>query len=313
MTRYDIIIDTYIGYHPATKSAVREALEERPSAPVNVRINSYGGDVQHALDIRQQFIDHGNITVSIFGMTASAATILAMGAKHIRMSRYALMLVHRCSGWVDTWGQMNAEELAEAIERLTQRQADLSTIDCVMASLYAARTGRSAQEMAATMARAAWLTAEECLQLGLIDEIIEEGEPAQVSAALGEDFQACGLPLPAINAQPSAVNSQINQPTTNIMNEETKNTPAAPEAAEAPKNIVAELTAERDALSAQVNALTDERNVLQEQVNQLSAQVEALQQADGADTDEIEDASEADDAPSASLAVEMYETLKTIL
>lgn len=311
MTRYDIIIDTYIGYHPATKSAVREALEERPSAPVNVRINSYGGDVQHALDIRQQFIDHGNITVSIFGMTASAATILAMGAKRIRMSRYALMLVHRCSGWVDTWGQMNAEELAEAIERLTQRQADLSTIDCVMASLYAARTGRSAQEMAATMARAAWLTAEECLQLGLIDEIIEEGEPAQVSAALGEDFQACGLPLPAINPQPTNHTQSIQ--TNNIMNEETKNTPAAPEAAEAQESIVAELTAERDALSAQVNALTDERNALQEQVNQLSAQVEALQQADGAETDEIEDASEADDAPSASLAVEMYETLKTIL
>ena len=118
MTRYDIIIDTYIGYYPATKSAVRQALEEKPSAPVNVRINSYGGDVQHALDIRQQFIDHGNITVSIFGMTASAATILAMGAKRIRMSRYALMLVHRCSGWVEAWGQMNAEELAEAIWKI---------------------------------------------------------------------------------------------------------------------------------------------------------------------------------------------------
>ena len=245
MTRYDIIIDTYIGYYPATKSAVRQALEEKPSAPVNVRIYSYGGDVQHALDIRQQFIDHGNITVSIFGMTASAATILAMGAKRIRMSRYALMLVHRCSGWVEAWGQMNAEELAEAIERLTHRQADLSTIDCVMASLYAARTGRSVKEMAEIMARAAWLTAEECLQLGLIDEIIEEGEPAEVSAALGEDFQACGLPLPAINPQPTNHTQSIQ--TNNIMNEQTTPTPTAA-APEAQENIVSSLTAERDSL-----------------------------------------------------------------
>lgn len=310
MTRYDIIIDTYIGYYPATKSAVRQALEEKPSAPVNVRINSYGGDVQHALDIRQQFIDHGNITVSIFGMTASAATILAMGAKRIRMSRYALMLVHRCSGWVEAWGQMNAEELAEAIERLTHRQADLSTIDCVMASLYAARTGRSAKEMAEIMARAAWLTAEECLQLGLIDEIIEEGEPAEVSAALGEDFQACGLPLPAINPQPTNHTQSIQ--TNNIMNEQTTPTPTAA-ATEAQENIVSSLTAERDTLTAQVNALTAERDDLQEQVNRLTAQVEALQQADGADTEEIEDTSDADEAPAASLAVEMYEQLKTIL
>lgn len=96
------------------------------------------------------------------------------------------------------------------------------------------------------------------------------------------------------------------------MNEQTTPTPTAA-APEAQENIVSSLTAERDTLTAQVNALTAERDDLQEQVNRLTAQVEALKQADGADTEEIEDTSDADEAPAASLAVEMYEQLKTIL
>lgn len=192
---YNLDIDSYIGY-PITKGYVRSKLAEVKGKPCAVRINSYGGCVQTALDIRQQFIDHGDITAYIFGMTASAATILAMGAKKICMSKYAMMLVHPCSRWVDTWGQMNADELATAIKELEKTKDDLATIDRVIASVYAARTGRSVQDMKEAMTKAAWLTAEECKELGLIDEIIEEGEATKVTAQMEELFIALGMPVP---------------------------------------------------------------------------------------------------------------------
>lgn len=198
---YNFDIDSYIGY-PISKGYVRGKLAESKGKPCTVRINSYGGCVQTALDIRQQFIDHGDVTAYIFGMTASAATILAMGAKKICMSKYAMMLVHPCSKWVDEWGQMNADELAESIKNLEKTKNDLTTIDHVVASVYAQRTGKSIHDMKEAMTKAAWLTAEECKALGLIDDIIEEGEETKVTARMEELFAACGLPVPTAQKEP---------------------------------------------------------------------------------------------------------------
>jgi ATP-dependent protease ClpP protease subunit len=170
--------------------------------PCTVRINSYGGDVQTALDIRQQFIDHGQVTAYIIGMTASAATILAMGARKVVMSRYALMLVHPCSAAVTNWGYYNKEELAKAIERLRKTQTDLKTLDRVVASIYAAKVGDSnVGKMEALMHEARWIGAEEALRLGLIDEIDpdeEQPDPAKepMTDAQREHIVACGLPVP---------------------------------------------------------------------------------------------------------------------
>ena len=194
---YHIDIDSTIGY-PISKGYVKQKMTGMDGKPVDVRINSYGGDVQTALDIRQQFLDHGNVTAYIYGMTASAATILAMGAKKIVMSRYAMMLVHKCSGWLDTWGSYNEEQLESAILEMLKTKAELVTIDELVASIYALRTHRTAKEMATVMAEARWLTADECLKLGLVDEILEEAgdAPQQLSSSMKEHFTACGLPIP---------------------------------------------------------------------------------------------------------------------
>lgn len=203
---YNIDIDSYIGY-PISKGYVKSKLQPMKGKPCAVRINSYGGDVQTALDIRQQFIDHGQVTAYIIGMTASAATILAMGARKVVMSRYALMLVHPCSAAVSTWGYYNKEELAKAIEQLRKTQADLKTLDRVVASIYAAKVGaHNAGSMAALMQEARWIGAEEALHLGLIDEIDpdeQQPDPAKVpmTDAQREHIVACGLPVPTFGME----------------------------------------------------------------------------------------------------------------
>ena len=199
---YHIDIDSYIGY-PISKGYVKSKLQPMKGKPCAVRINSYGGDVQTSLDIRQQFIDHGQVTAYIIGMTASAATILAMGARKVVMSRYALMLVHPCSAGVSAWGYYNKEELAKAIEGLRKTQADLKTLDRVVASIYAAKVGDSnVGKMEALMHEARWIGAEEALRLGLIDEIDpdeQQPDPAKepMTDAQREHIVACGLPVPS--------------------------------------------------------------------------------------------------------------------
>lgn len=205
---YHIDIDSYIGY-PISAAYIKQKLSPLRGRPVTVRINSYGGDVMTALDIRQQFIDHGQVTAYILGMTASAATILAMGAKKVVMSRYALMLVHPASTGVTELGMYNHDQLEEAIQRLRSRQADIDSIDSVISAIYAEHAhGRTTQaQMASLMAEARWLTAQEALEAGLIDEIDESAaapDPTKASALFSdhqrEIFAACGLPLPVASA-----------------------------------------------------------------------------------------------------------------
>lgn len=199
---YDIEIDSYIGY-PISKKYIREELARCGNRPVTVRINSYGGDVCTALDIRQQFLDHGDVTCYVFGMTASAATILATGAKKLYMGRHAFMLLHQCSMLVDKWDWLNADELESTIEELKKTCTDLHKLDMCAASLYAKRAGCEPEKMHEVMVDAQWLNADECLGLGLVDAIDEEDdEPVQMTAAVQRRFAACGLPaLPAAKVE----------------------------------------------------------------------------------------------------------------
>lgn len=220
---YNIDIDSYIGY-PISKGYVKSKLQPMKGKPCAVRINSYGGDVQTALDIRQQFIDHGQVTAYIIGMTASAATILTMGARKVVMSRYALMLVHPCSAAVSTWGYYNKEELAKAIEGLRKAQTDLKTLDRVVASIYAAKVGDSnVGKMEALMHEARWIGAEEALRLGLIDEIDpdeEQPDPAKepMTDAQREHIVACGLPVPTFGMTAESTEAESTEPESTVAN-----------------------------------------------------------------------------------------------
>lgn len=196
--KYTLLIDTYIGY-PITPDYVREQLAPTNGQPATVLINSLGGSLDTALNIRQQFIDHGAVTVHFTGLSASAATILAMGAKHITMSPHALILLHQCRGYSETWGYYNRDELQTAIDDLKKQQTDLDAFDRVVASIYATRAGTDPKQMAALMAEERWLTADEALQLGLIDEISEapgDATPTAITAATRTHIVACGYPLP---------------------------------------------------------------------------------------------------------------------
>ena len=209
---YDIYINAAIGW-PISYEYVRSELKKCEGRPANVYVSSLGGSLVEAMKIRQLFVDHGQVTCHLHGFVASAATILSTGAARVLMGRHALYLAHRCSNWVDTWGQMNAEELSRAIEELKAGQLELEKIDRTVAGVYAARAGRSAEEFFDLMKQAQWLSAEEVLGLGLADGLAEDdsaaaadpaSDPAASSAAFAARFAACGLPLPPTSAPATA-------------------------------------------------------------------------------------------------------------
>ena len=156
-------------------------------AELTVRICSPGGSLSEGLAICALFRDHGNVHAYIQGMTASAATVLAMGAKKVSMSSESVILVHNASYMLLEWEQANKERLAEKQEEYEGLRRDLSTLDGVMARLYAKRSGRSEEEMSSLMTDERWLSAEEALSLGLVDEIIGDESADRGADGVGVD------------------------------------------------------------------------------------------------------------------------------
>ena len=191
---YDIIIDSQIGWGASSASYVLERLRELKGRPVRVYVSSFGGNVADAFRIQQAFREHGDVTCYLVSFVASAATLLTLGAKRIVLDPSCLYLAHKCSYYIVEYGQMNEDELREAIARLAKNAEDLVTIDRVAANLYAARSGKTEEEMVAIMKEARWLSCDEVLKLGLADEvqtIVSAG--SQIAQALA-NISALGLP-----------------------------------------------------------------------------------------------------------------------
>jgi len=204
---YQIIIDDYIGYWwmETDKASIRKKLEQYKGKHVDMLISSLGGSLDDGLDIRQQLLDHGDVTVYLSGFVASAATVIAMGAKEIKMGKYAFFLVHRCSNTVDIWRQVNANDIESIIADLQHLKDENEKIDRTLASMYAARCkNHTEDELLSLLDKECWLTAQEALDWGFVDEVVDqpaEDAPA-VTNAVVKRFNALGLTLNGLEIQP---------------------------------------------------------------------------------------------------------------
>ena len=163
------MIDGY-GYQ---LSNVRYMLHQNKGKAVLCRVNSFGGSVNDAMMIAQEFADHGNVTVRFLGFCASAVTWMAFAAKRIEMAADGFWLCHRSSITVDIWKQMNAKDLEETIKQLQKDKKNQEAIDLTIAKKYADRSGKSVEDMIALMNEARWLKADEVKELGFVDDIVK--------------------------------------------------------------------------------------------------------------------------------------------
>ena len=225
--KYHIYIDNEIHpYWGINAAYVKDALKGiKDEQPIDVYICSLGGDVNEALKIRQIFLERkGKVTAYIYGFTASAATIIATGADEIVQSAAALQLVHQASLWVDTFGQLNKDQIAEEIKKLQATAEDLATVDGVIASIYVTRYGLTEAAAKELMTAARWLDAKTCKEKGLCDRIAEDKEEKsdkQAKAHRAERFAAMGLP-PAPEQEQEPDNSLTNQQPENMKEKNSK-------------------------------------------------------------------------------------------
>lgn len=166
----DIVSDAWFDTDTTAKSFADD-LKSFGSKPVTVHINSAGGDCFTALAISNTIKNRGNVTVSIDGLCASAATLIACGADRVLMASNALYMVHAPA--VGLQGFFDTAELGRI-------QTSMAAIESAMLETYESRLNRAdvAQEArldVRTMIQSeTWLNASQALSSGFIDEITGE-------------------------------------------------------------------------------------------------------------------------------------------
>ena len=136
---------------------------------ITVKINSLGGDVNHALAIHDMLAEHpAAVTTQINGLCASAATIIAMAGTERKMSRNALFLIHQCSSYV---GRANEERLAQELE--TQKTVNGRMLD-IYHTTCKGKEAEISDLLKANNGQGRWLTATEAKDLGFVTDIYNE-------------------------------------------------------------------------------------------------------------------------------------------
>lgn len=213
ITEFDI--DSYIGEWGYSNRYVKSYLNSAGKNPVICRICSGGGDFLMAMNIKDQFAIHGNVTVDISGYAASAATLIGLGAKHTRISNSSFYLIHKVMSWVDAWGHMNEDQISNLIADLEKIKDENEKMTLVAAKAYAEKSGKPLLDILNLMKEEKWLTADEAKTWGFVDEVYNTTTSKINLAKISEKFNMMGLPELPLSA-PSTDDSRLNKIITGI-------------------------------------------------------------------------------------------------
>lgn len=144
-----------------TPAAFQAELKQH-TGDVTVWINSPGGDVFAAAQIYTMLRNHpGKITVKIYGIAASAASVVAMAGDTTLISPVGMLMIHNPS----TMAAGEKKDMEQAI-------AVLEEVKESILNAYTAKTGLSRNRLAKMMDAETWLNANEAMRLGFVDGIL---------------------------------------------------------------------------------------------------------------------------------------------
>ena len=165
----DIIEDDYVWDKTKqyiSSKKVREQLDNLDGEDLLIHINSFGGMTFEGVAIFNLLMDYpGNVDVQIDGIAASAASIVAMAGKTIKGRSNTMLMIHK--GW--TWARGNADELRKVADMLEK-------IDTAADETYMKKFNGTKEELLSLIGNETYLTAEEALEKGFYDEVIETSE-----------------------------------------------------------------------------------------------------------------------------------------
>ena len=160
-----------IGYFGVTAADfIRDLAEIK--GPIELHLNTPGGEVFDGIAIYSQLKQRGNVAVIVDSLAASIGSVIAMAGDTVTMAPGSQLMIHDGFGM----GIGNAADMRQLADLLDKQSDNI-------ASIYADRTGQPAETWRAAMRDETWYTAAEAVAAGLADNVL--GKPAADPAVTG--------------------------------------------------------------------------------------------------------------------------------
>lgn len=145
----------------AFANAIQWLSEQEEVNQINVRINSVGGSVLDGYSIVSAILNCSKpVNTYIDGLAASTAGWIAVSGKKCYMMDYSTFMMHNPSGGTD--------------KKVTELVKD--TIVTILSN----RTNLGIEEVDKLMKKETWMNAKECLENGIVDEIVSSGKKIKI-------------------------------------------------------------------------------------------------------------------------------------
>lgn len=206
ITMFDVIGEDWWTGGGVTAKKVASQLRAIGDRPVEVQINSPGGDMFEGIAIYNVLREHPqDITVKVMGMAASAASILAMAGDRIEIGAASFLMIHNC--WVVAMG--NRHDMRDTADFL-------EPFDAAMVDVYAARTKGEAKTIAKWMDAETYMSGSMAIDRGFADALLSADamkvdETAKAEDRKLNDLRVMELQLVAAGLTRSEARARINK------------------------------------------------------------------------------------------------------
>jgi ATP-dependent Clp protease protease subunit len=206
ITMFDLIGEDFWTGGGITAKKVAAQLRAIGDRPVEVQINSPGGDMFEGIAIYNVLREHQqDITVKIMGMAASAASIIAMAGDTVEIGSASFVMIHNC--WVLAIG--NRHDMAETA-------AWLEPFDAAMRDVYVQRSGQTADDVAKWMDAETFMSGSQAIERGFADALlpadqVKVEEETQASDRQVNELRAMELSLVAGGYTRTQARERINK------------------------------------------------------------------------------------------------------
>lgn len=170
---------------------VAALLREVGAGPLNVRINSGGGDAFEGIAIHSLLARHpGTVTVYVDGLAASAASFIMLAGDRVVAARNSFIMIH--DGMTGTYGNSATHRRSlDLLDKVSDNIADM----------YSERAGEEPAHWRALMIEngedGTWYTGQEALTAGLVDELTAVKDDEDEDAAVAGRLTGWNALLPA--------------------------------------------------------------------------------------------------------------------
>lgn len=177
ITMFGVIGEDYWSGGGITAKSVTAQLRAIGDRPVEVQINSPGGDMFEGIAIYNVLREHQQpVTIKIMGMAASAASVIAMAGDTVEIGAASFLMIHNC--WVVAVG--NRHDMAETA-------AYLEPFDKAMADVYAFRSGAAAKDCAKWMDSETYMSGSVAIERGFADSLLASDQTKRDDDAKASD------------------------------------------------------------------------------------------------------------------------------